>query len=90
MVGTREMHAELEFVRVETKWSQTEEKSADNSVIIEKNREIGHDAFSRMQSMRDSKGNPPKSSTGFSRQITVVDGLLRLCGEFSNGDQRDL
>jgi hypothetical protein len=40
-----------------------------------------------MQRAGNPKGNPFKGSTVFSRRITVVQGILRLCSAFSIDDQ---
>jgi hypothetical protein len=56
----------------------------------ERVREISQFHFSRMQSVKDPKGNPFKGSTVFSRRITVVQGLLQFCHEFLSSDRGNL
>jgi hypothetical protein len=40
-----------------------------------------------MQFAGDPNQNPFKGSTVFSRRITVIQGRVRLCDEFSSGDR---
>jgi hypothetical protein len=42
-----------------------------------------------MMTVSDPKENPFKGSTVFSRQVTVVQGILWLCHDFSSSDQGD-